>query len=117
MEEGNMAAMRKALVLIANTAECLEASLKRDNVWDGHIQAVCNIIEVARHTLAKPPHEAKWTANGGYEFACCSSCGHLQYTGWDSRAEQSDKIGDFHELYKFCPNCGAQMKGETDGSK
>ena len=69
----------------------------------------------AKSALAAPPHEAKWTANGGYEFACCSNCGHLQYAGWDSRAEQAEKIGDFHELYKFCPNCGAQMKGATDG--
>ena len=59
MNEATEKAMRNALVLIANIAECLEASLKRDNVWNGHIQAVGNIIEVARHTLETPIRPAE----------------------------------------------------------
>lgn len=47
-------AIRDALILIANTAEVLEASLKRDNAHESDIQAAANIRNVAWEALAKP---------------------------------------------------------------
>lgn len=106
---GNAAAMREALAAVAELLWEIQGLGK--SPISNKAYAVKRKVIAA---LANPPHEAKWTANGGYEFACCSSCGHLQYAGWDGHAEQAEKIGDFHELYKFCPGCGAQMKGATD---
>ena len=46
-----------------------------------------------------------------YEFAYCSECDHMQWAGWDSHAEAKEKIGDFYKEYRYCPHCGAKMKG------
>lgn len=57
--------------------------------------------------------EAEWL-NGDdyeYEFAYCSACGRMQYADWNSHAEAKEKIGEFHNDYKFCPGCGAKMVG------
>lgn len=109
-DNGN-AAMREALVLIANTTECLEASLKRDNVWDGHIQAVCNIIEVARHALAKPPRNCDlFDTKDECREAFQKLRGHCVWADvslWDNR----------DEIEAFLDWLFATKKGETDGSK
>ena len=46
-----------------------------------------------------------------YEFAYCSVCGRMQWAGWDSHQDAKEKVGNFHEEYKFCPGCGAAMEG------
>lgn len=109
---GNMAKLREACK--AALGMIFDLQVRNRSPIANSVYAVRRKISAA---LAEPPHEARWTTNGGYEFAGCSNCGHLQYAGWDSRAEQAEKIGDFHELYKFCPNCGAQMSYERGGAK
>lgn len=111
MEANNAQAMREALEELVANIETRASAFDIFSIIDR------KTFLDAKAALAAPPHEAKWTANGGYEFACCSKCGHLQYAGWDSRAEQAEKIGDFHELYKFCPGCGAQMTYEEGDAK
>jgi NADH pyrophosphatase NudC (nudix superfamily) len=71
------------------------------------------IIEAA---LADPvqKYEAKWELGAEYEYAYCSHCGHQQWANWDSSHEAEESIGEFHKEYKFCPNCGFEMKGATD---
>ena len=57
--------------------------------------------------------EGQWL-NGDdyeYEFAYCSECGRMQWADWNSHAEAKEKVGEFHEDYKFCPGCGAKMTG------
>ena len=60
-----------------------------------------------------PPHKGKWE-NGTdyeYEFAYCSVCGRMQWAGWASHQDAKEKVGNFHEEYKFYPGCGAAMEG------
>ena len=72
---------------------------------------------IAEERKSRPNLVAEWKLGPEYESAYCSHCGHMQYADWDAYIEAAEKIGTFHEEYKFCPNCGAQMKGGTDGSK
>ena len=44
-----------------------------------------------------------------YEYATCSECGFMEYTGWDCTSEAKEKIKTFHETYKYCPGCGRKM--------
>ena len=84
---------------------------QREDKWHGAhwdtAKLLCDTIERLR------PKTAKWM-NGNdyeYEFAYCSECGRMQYADWNSHMEAKEKVGDFHERYKFCPNCGAKMEG------
>lgn len=69
------------------------------------------IIEAA---LAEKKYEAKWELGAEHECAYCSHCGHQQWASWDSYREAVENIGEFHKEYKFCPNCGFEMKGATN---
>lgn len=62
-------------------------------------------------------YEAEWKLGGEYEFAYCSHCGHPQWAGWDSHQDAEENIGEFHKEFRFCPNCGFEMKGETNEQK
>lgn len=42
--------------------------------------------------------EKKWHSYFERELPCCSVCGHFSAMRW-----------------KYCPNCGADMRGGTDG--
>jgi translation elongation factor EF-G len=46
-----------------------------------------------------------------YEFAYCSECRRMQWTGWDNHAEARKRVVDFHKDFRFCPGCGARMTG------
>lgn len=46
-----------------------------------------------------------------YEFAYCSECGRMQWTGWNTHAEAREMVVDFHKCFRFCPGCGARMTG------
>lgn len=108
MQANSNEAMREALVLIANTADCLEASLRRDNVWDGYIQDAGNIRNIARHALALPRRQ-------------CDV---------GTAEEQAERFAQYcreHDSKRFCgdcpnryipKNCGifwAQMPYEKEG--
>ena len=46
--------------------------------------------------------KGKWIGNK-YMYYCCSECGHEAY--WDAGCT-------CQRLFDFCPNCGADMRGE-----
>ena len=45
-----------------------------------------------------------------YEYATCSECGFMEYTGRDSTDEAKEKIKTFHETHRYCPGCGSKME-------
>jgi NADH pyrophosphatase NudC (nudix superfamily) len=67
--------------------------------------------DMAKSALTEQKHEAKWELGAEYEYAYCSHCRHQQWASWDSHREAVENIGEFHKEYKFCPNCGFEMKG------
>lgn len=72
-----------------------------------------NDLELRRKVdaaLAGQKYEAKWGLGAESEYAYCSHCGHQQWASWDSYREAIENIGEFHKEYKFCPNCGFEMK-------
>ena len=62
----------------------------------------------------RPNLVAEWELGPEYEFAYSSRCDHMEHAGWDTRSEAVEMIGTFHEEYKFCPNCGFEMRGTND---
>lgn len=66
-----------------------------------------------REQLPEVRANGKWK-NGTdyeYEFAYCSECGRTVFADWCSHAEAREKVVNFHEKYKYCPECGAKMEG------
>ena len=49
-----------------------------------------------------------------YEFFTCSECGHDYWNGCDSTAEAKERLTE-GKCPNFCPNCGAMMKGDSNG--
>lgn len=48
-----------------------------------------------------------------YEFAYCSTCGHMQFANWNTHREAREMIKHYHETFHYCPECGAKMEGGT----
>lgn len=114
MEASNIKAMRYAIRDVYCILEKLnpyalhinDISVRR--AFRGRVCRAKNIIDFA---LAEHKCEAKWILGAEYECAYCSHCGHQQWASWDSWREAVENIGAFHGEYKFCPNCGFEMKG------
>lgn len=50
-----------------------------------------------------------------YDFYSCSVCGESYYNGCQSAKEARERLGkEGHDLYKYCPHCGAKMDEEVD---
>ena len=84
----------------------------------GLVDDAADVLCVIKETyipdaLAKQKYEAKWELGAEYEYAYCSHCGHQQWASWDSRRDAAENIEEFHKEYKFCPNCGYEMKGSA----
>ena len=58
-------------------------------------------------------HKGKWENGSGYEYeyAYCSECGRMQWTGWDTHKQAEEEIESFASHYRYCPGCGAEMEG------
>lgn len=65
-------------------------------------------------TFVEEQHEkAKWLNGKHYEceFAYCSKCGRMEWAGWTTHNRAKEKVVDFFNDYKFCPECGSEMEG------
>ena len=72
------------------------------------------LLKIKSALATERKYEAKWELGAEHEYAYCSHCGHQQWASWDSYREAYENIGEFHKEYKFCPNCGFEMKGATN---
>ena len=119
---GNVAVLRDALKetqsVIAKCMDILNSipdGVEYDGLIDDAADELCDLREsYIEPALAEQKCEAEWKLGAEYEYAYCSHCGHQQWADWDSRREASENIGEFHKKYKFCPNCGFEMKGENN---
>lgn len=66
------------------------------------------IMEEAPAVDAVPVVHARWIyeSEGIGDYSHCSECGCRVGGG---------RISDLSVMYKYCPNCGAKMDGESDG--
>lgn len=72
-------------------------SEKRARVFDAHISRVPPV----------QPKRGHWKCSDDvYEYAVCSCC------GWDT--EEDWEYIEKH--FKFCPNCGGDMRGNENGT-
>ena len=88
--------------------DCVELSKGKE--WDGHTE-----VDVTRllSLNAVPVKRGKWEYGedeSGYDGYYCSTCfGHVRWYG---------KVGEqsinFIKKYNYCPNCGADMRGEEN---
>lgn len=89
---------------------CRDLSTRKLEVCNAIANYFADRIEAA--AKREPPRvEARWTVGAEYEYAYCSNCGHAEWGAWDSTEEAKDGVTDFCNDVKFCPNCGAKMKG------
>jgi hypothetical protein len=100
-------ALNQLLGLIDNEILVFSNELDPSEVSNAQYQ-----IDKANEVLTEQKYEAKWKLGAEYECAYCSHCGHQQWASWDSSREAVENIGEFHKEYKFCPNCGFEMKGD-----
>ena len=72
-------------------------------------------LDMAPTVDAVPVVRGEWVNFAGdFQTAECSKCGEL----YDASGHADEKhFAAFKQLYKYCPNCGCDMRGERDGEK
>lgn len=101
--------LREALIDAKRTLCRWQADLPA-SAW---VEVDATLLKI-KAALAEQKYEAKWELGAEHEFAYCSHCGHQQWANWDTYREASENIVEFHKEYKFCPNCGFEMKGANN---
>ena len=89
-----------------------------DAVSDEICAAVHNAYDrgfynAARTLKEQEPRTAQWLISE-YDYLTCSRCGESYYTGAESTEDAKKKLAK-NDYYKFCPYCGAKMKGNEVG--
>lgn len=90
-------------------ADALKREFPKDSDWDYPVSSnsyVCEVID-KMPTIEPEREKGKWLPENRTmdAFWVCSSCG---FPSEDHAA---------NILYKFCPNCGADMRGEKDENR
>jgi predicted RNA-binding Zn-ribbon protein involved in translation (DUF1610 family) len=85
-----------------NDKVCHYVDERYENVVYATTQAICKVVAEMPAAEVQPVKCSRWIPkNDGTYKVYCESCGHEQNPkAWDSD-------------YKYCPNCGAEMKGES----
>lgn len=68
----------------------------------------CGWLDDAPTVDAVPVRHGRWECSDHYENAVCSECGYDTGKAWG--------FGYGRGCYKFCPNCGADMRKDGDGN-
>ena len=82
-------------------------------------QPVCSIYRatggVKQCEHYKEERRGEWVNTlGNYQVAECSECENWYEVSPDEKPCK-EFFDAFCEFYKFCPNCGADMRGNKDG--
>ena len=78
------------------------------------IQAMIDVVECTKAADVQPVKRGRWVCNEELYYngmAKCSCC-EAEFYVEDLQALQGDA-----ECVKFCPNCGADMIGDENGTK
>lgn len=97
-----------ALETLAHNQFVYGENFTGDDPIDKHTVAIiANDIEcIAKLPTIEERKTGKWVGRGDYK---CSICGEmaLGYPYWECELKRS----------RYCPNCGADMRGEKDGGR
>ena len=82
---------------------------------------VIDIPQLLRRTTVSadvaPVVHGRWlNFTGDFSTAECDQCGELYEVSPDEKPCE-DYFNAFKQFYKFCPNCGADMRRESEESK
>lgn len=97
---------RDALIIKLQNSYCLPRFIKNYNEADKTYSRILDDIANAEVIDAKPVVHGEWE---GWE---CAACGKP----WNYLMKQNgDDWGYFDPMPPYCPNCGADMRGEQHG--
>lgn len=75
------------------------------------VQRIINMIDNATTFIFPESHAGRWlNFTGDFATAECSECGELYEP---SEYKDEEHFNAFKQFYKYCPNCGAKMGGDT----
>jgi len=87
------------------------AELTADRPDDPHNITYINALKNRIRELEAKRPQGEWIwGNEKKSWHKCSVCGEQAYSYYDELAD------DVEELFDYCPNCGARMKGADDES-
>ena len=87
----------------------IEAIPSADSPSDPHNITYINALKNRIRELEAKRPQGEWIwGNEKKSWHKCSVCGEPAYSYYDELAD------DVEELFDFCPNCGARMKGADD---
>ena len=79
--------------------------------WDSAINALRN---APSSDVAPVVHGAWIDFYGDHKTAECSECQQLFEVTFDGPSKP-EFFAAFQDYYRYCPNCGARMDGDSDG--
>ena len=96
--------------------ELIQPHVKPQTVYgEGYLQAIehaTDILELMPAADAQPVKRAKWDFQG-YQLFKCTNCKEM-FTQDQLEAMQNHKDCEECAFPNYCPNCGADMRGESE---
>lgn len=94
--------------------ECNREIFENKSYADGWNAAIKILQEAPAADVAEVRH-GEWQITE-YDYYDCSVCGNSYYNGCESSAEARQRLEERpYDVYKYCPNCGAKMDGDSGG--
>ena len=100
-------------------SEYIEREALRDALYEADAITMKGIAIINQFPAADvaPVVHGRWlNFTGDFSTAECDQCGELYEVSPDEKPCE-DYFNAFKQFYKFCPNCGADMRREREESK